>query len=164
MEINRDYMKIMREGKKQLLHGNLPMRDEEQDKYIIRYDIGKIFVWCILAITCLGIWLGLVWLFTCTDDANAQELTPQMGVYGEINHIADSIYLAEGGSKTRHPYGILGKWHKSPRTICINTIKHQLKRWNGKGDFIVFLGKTYSPPNINPNWVRLVKYFMRKEK
>jgi hypothetical protein len=22
------------------------------------------------------------------------------------------------------------------------------------------LGKTYSPPNINPNWVRLVKYFL----
>lgn len=76
----------------------------------------------------------------------------------DIERLADAIYRAE--NSRGHPYGIMKKYaHTSPRQACINTIKHKLRRWNGQGDFIVFLGQTYSPPAINPNWVRLVKYF-----
>ena len=72
--------------------------------------------------------------------------------------LANAIYKAEGGTKTKWPYGIKHHYkHTTARKACINTINHRLKLWNGQGDFIVYLGQTYSPPLINPNWVRMVK-------
>lgn len=77
--------------------------------------------------------------------------------------IANAIYKTEGGAHTHHPYGVMKKFnHTSPRQACMNTINSARKRWDGNGDFIVFLGKTYSPPSINPNWVRLTNYFLKK--
>lgn len=84
--------------------------------------------------------------------------------------IADAIYLAEGGAKTRHPYGILKKFKTTtPRQACINTIAHA-KRDYVSGDFIEFLGNRYAPVgadndpnNLNKNWVKNVKYFLTKE-
>jgi len=75
------------------------------------------------------------------------------------SQIADAIFHTENSKS--HPYGIMIKC-KNPRQVCLNTIHHARQRWNGKGDFIVFLGKTYSPPEINPNWVRLVKFFLKR--
>jgi hypothetical protein len=64
----------------------------------------------------------------------------------DIEKLANAIYKAEGGEKTKHPYGILAKYKKTtPRQACINTIKSNLKRWNGKGDFILYLSRTYAP-------------------
>ena len=87
-----------------------------------------------------------------------------------IEKLADAIYIAEGGAKTSHPYGILKKYKTTtPRQACINTIKSNPKRWNGKGDFIEFLGKTYcpvgaknDPKGLNKNWVKNVKYYYSK--
>ena len=87
-----------------------------------------------------------------------------------VERLANAIYIAEGGNKTKHPYGILAKYkHTTPRQACINTIKSALKRYNKqgvKGDFIAFLGKTYCPvgakndPNgLNKNWVKNVKHY-----
>lgn len=60
--------------------------------------------------------------------------------------IANAIYQAEGGAKTKHPYGILAKYKTTtPRQACINTIKHARRDWDGKGDFIAFLGSRYCP-------------------
>jgi len=79
-----------------------------------------------------------------------------------VELLANAIYKAENSKS--HPYGIMQVYkHTTPRQACINSIKHRLKEWNGQGDFIVFLGLSYSPPDINPNWVRLVKYFYAKE-
>ena len=79
--------------------------------------------------------------------------------------LANAIYRAEN-SKT-FPYGIMHHYkHTTPRQACLNSIKSAERRYK-RGDFIVFLGQTYSPPAINPNWVRLVKYFLahpRKDK
>ena len=92
--------------------------------------------------------------------------------YAGVNYtneqIADAIYLAEGGSKTRHPYGILTKYKTTtPRQACINTIEHARKDWDGKGDFIDFLGSRYcpvgasnDPTNLNKHWIRNVNYFL----
>lgn len=82
--------------------------------------------------------------------------------------IVKAIWYAEGGANTKHPYGILKKYkHTTPRQACINTVNHAIKDWNGKGDFIVFLGNRYcpvgtanDPTNLNKNWVRNVKYFL----
>lgn len=85
-----------------------------------------------------------------------------------IEKLASSIYKAEGGEKTRFPYGIKSVKCSSKaecKKICINSIKNNIKRYkesNQKGDFIEFMGRRYSPPDKNPNWVRLVTYFYNK--
>ena len=80
------------------------------------------------------------------------------------DQIADAIYIAEGGAKTNHPYGILARYKTTtPRQACLNTIKSARKRYaayTGSDDFITFLGRTYCPPEAHPlnrNWVKNVK-------
>ena len=89
----------------------------------------------------------------------------------DIDRLANAIYKAEGGARTKHPYGILAKYKTTtPRQACINTIKSNLKRWNGKGDFIDALGKVYcpigasnDPKGLNKNWTRNVKHFYNNQ-
>lgn len=89
-----------------------------------------------------------------------------------FDSVADAIYKAEGGVKTRHPYGILAKYkNTTPRQACLNTIAHAYRDWDGKGDFIEFLGNRYAPigvandpTNLNKNWIKNVKYFLEKRK
>jgi len=91
------------------------------------------------------------------------------GARAEVNveKLADAIYKAEGGSKTSHPYGILKKYKTTtPRQACINTINHALRDWDGRGDFIIFLGNRYcpvgaenDPTGLNKNWIGNVRYF-----
>jgi len=84
-----------------------------------------------------------------------------------VEKLADSIFIAEGGTKTRHPYGILTKYKvTTPRQACINTINHAIRDWDGSGDFIVFLGSRYcpigaenDPTGLNKNWVKNVRYY-----
>ena len=83
----------------------------------------------------------------------------------DVNRLANAIYKAEN-SKT-HPYGILTHYkHTTPRQACINTINHALRDWNGKDDFIVFLGSRYcpisaknDPTGLNKNWVKNVRWW-----
>jgi hypothetical protein len=87
--------------------------------------------------------------------------------------IAHAIYKAEGGSKTKYPYGI-----KSINThgnkeyahkICLNTIRNNRIRFIKQDkykDFIEFLGSRYCPTTIrneyylNKNWVKNVRWFL----
>jgi len=102
--------------------------------------------------------LGLMILIFWSKSGHTEEIP-------SVEVIASAIWQAEGGNRTSHPYGILSHYHHTTaHQACINTIRHRLRQWNRRGDFIVFLGETYSPPRINPNWVRLVKYFLSKEK
>lgn len=86
-----------------------------------------------------------------------------------VDKLANAIYMAEGGSKTRHPYGILKRYKvTTPRQACINTINSNYKRWvkaGKRGDFIEYLGRTYcpigaknDPTGLNKNWVKNVRY------
>ncbi len=81
--------------------------------------------------------------------------------------LCEAIHKAEGNDN----YGILAHYkHTSYRQACLNTIRHSRQRYvatHQKGDFIVFLSKTYCPigasndPNgLNKNWVKNVKYFL----
>lgn len=86
-----------------------------------------------------------------------------------VSKLADAIYLAEGGAKTSHPYGILQHYkHTSARQACINTIKHAMRDYRS-GDFISFLGSRYCPVGCdndvgtNKYWIKNVKYFYYKE-
>ena len=83
------------------------------------------------------------------------------------NQIADAIYKAENSKA--HPYGIKSiDTHgnkDNARKICLNSIKNAKARWakaGSKGDFISFMGQRYSPPAINPNWVKLVHWFLNQ--
>lgn len=125
-------------------------------------DLWKRAKWYVIPAVILTILLGFVVL------AHAQVVTPMPAYSNE--QIADAIYLAEGGSKTNHPYGILAKYkHTTPRQACINTIKHARRDWDGQGDFITFLGNRYcpvgaknDPQGLNKNWIKNVKYFLNK--
>ena len=89
------------------------------------------------------------------------------------NAIADAIYVAEGGKKTRFPYGISAKKsgiqtkdEADARKICINTIGHAYNDWkakNSKGDFIDFLSLRYCPEN-HIHWAKMIKSIMAKQK
>lgn len=79
---------------------------------------------------------------------------------GDANKIADAIYLAEGGKKTRFPYGIKSIKTSHPRNVCITTIQHSYAYWTGRGSFIDFLSYTYCPFEDRETWVKNVKWFL----
>ena len=79
-----------------------------------------------------------------------------------VNKIVDAIYLAEGGDKTRYPYGIKSvPCHSLSdcRRIAENTVRNNHKRWiasDKSKEFIYFLADRYCPPSVDPignrNW------------
>lgn len=88
------------------------------------------------------------------------------------DRLANAIYKAEGGAKTRHPYGILAKYkHTTPRQACINTIKHAWRDWESGKDvrghgYLEFLRDRYcpigaknDPGGLNKHWLRNVRAF-----
>jgi hypothetical protein len=95
----------------------------------------------------------------------------------EVNSIANAIFRSE--NSLHHPYGIMIKTD-NPRMVCINTINHAWRDFEG-GEartgcndlqlnnplgckvslpFIQFLGKKYCPPSIDNkgfhNWTNNV--------
>ena len=92
----------------------------------------------------------------------------------DIDALANAIYKAENSPK--HPYGILRDYclPNDPdgqcRKGCLQTIQKRLRLWNGQGDFIAYLSKSYAPINaandptgLNRNWIRNVSYFYNQE-
>jgi hypothetical protein len=50
---------------------------------------------------------------------------------------------------------------------CAATIVKNRARWDGRGDFIEYLGSRYCPADAHPlnrNWVRVVKYWLDRQK
>lgn len=88
----------------------------------------------------------------------------------QANQLADAIYVVEGGSKTKHPYGIKSVKTKDPRAVCIKTIQNNHNRWlkaNKPGKFLDFLANRYCPvagknltiseKKCNKNWLPNLK-------
>lgn len=113
----------------------------------------------------------------CHQPAHAIESSPQAidpqalaALRLHVEYSNDQIVEAIGRAEDSKafPYGIMVKYkHTTPRQACLNTIQHARIRWidaGRPGDFIVYLGRTYSPPDVNPEWVRLVRYFLRHPK
>jgi len=104
-------------------------------------------------------------LMILTATANAEplkaSLQPEM-----VNRIVDAIYRAEGGAKTKYPYGIKSVRCTTPSTcrkICENTVRNNYKRWlktDRSMPFLYFLADRYCPPSVdldgNKNWKRNV--------
>lgn len=120
--------------------------------------------------------LALAFLFGFLSIAECQELNfktvKERDIY--FNKVADAIFRAEGGYKTKHPYGILKKYKKtSPRQACLNTIRSKYLAWKSiegpKAPFLEYLASKYAPigvandpTNLNKNWLNNVRYFMAK--
>jgi hypothetical protein len=112
------------------------------------------------------LFLALVSLFETQVVGGVVEWMPE--------HIAQAIYKAEGGEKTRYPYGIKSvkaKNAEDARRICLNTIRRAMGDWYDQGRyrhacFITYLSLRYCPPRVDPvgnrNWVKNVKFFLRK--
>lgn len=84
----------------------------------------------------------------------------------DAGRLADAIYRAEGGAKTRHPYGICSVRVQSAahaREVCLRTIRRRHGEWDGRGCFIQSLASTYCPHSVDPrgnlNWVQNVRRF-----
>lgn len=78
-----------------------------------------------------------------------------------VDRLADAIWMAEGVN-SRHTYGVMQQFsNTTPRQACINTIRHAMDDWNGRGCFVAFLAGRYCPPSVDPvghrRWVRNVK-------
>jgi hypothetical protein len=109
----------------------------------------------IIPVVCIIAALFLLTMFLVA--VHAQEI--------DVEKLATAIYYAEGGARTNYPYGILTKYKTTtPRQACINTINHALKDWDGRGDFISFLGSRYcpvgaanDPRGLNRNWISNVR-------
>lgn len=84
--------------------------------------------------------------------------------------IVAAIYRAEGGAKTRYPYGIksiVTTNEAHAKRICENTVANNYIRWQKAGktnEFINFLGNRYcpigakdDPTGLNRNWIKNVK-------
>lgn len=124
----------------------------------------KNIILCILVLIYCAIWLiGLCALI----NAHAAEFTDE--------EIVKAIYLAEGGAKTRHPYGILTKYKTTtPRQACFNTVKNQRKRHakhNCGKEFLACLrdrycplGASNDPQNLNRFWLKNVKFYLVRAK
>jgi hypothetical protein len=91
-----------------------------------------------------------------------------------FDRLADAIWWAEGGEKTRFPYGVkilvAGVYHpaENPRATCLAIIRRQHKRWASVGrpdDFVFFLSQTYCPPTAdwrgNLNWRNNVRFYLK---
>ena len=95
-------------------------------------------------------------------------------VYGATNEaIAQAIYQAEGAELAVKPYGILSvpcDSKESCKVICLNTIRNQRVRHSNHEcglSYLECLQKRYAPleaHKLNRNWLRLVNYFLNKEK
>lgn len=141
MKINKEYMDVMRTGCK--IERSL-YRKQNNSAWIL-FIVGLLF-----------------FLLLGTALSFATELPSD-------ERIADAIYKAENSKA--HPYGIMVKYkHTTPRQACINTIRHAKRDWDGKGDFIVFLGNRYAPigvkndpTGLNKNWIKNVRYFLDKQ-
>ena len=107
----------------------------------------------------------LLFCFCCTT--KAEEFEPVM--------ICNAIFHAEGGAKAEYLYGIRSVHYadfKEARQICLNTVRNNRKRWlkAGKpGDFLSFLASKYcpvgasnDPKGLNKNWLKNVRYWLKK--
>lgn len=92
--------------------------------------------------------------------------------------MARAIYLAEGGNKTRFPYGIKSlsvSDRNTARTICLKAIDRHWKLWSDDGQpggfprgFVIAMATHWCPMKTDSightNWIRNVCWFLEHEK
>ena len=73
--------------------------------------------------------------------------------------VVQAIYVVEGGTHTKFPYGIKSIHTTNPRQVCLNTVNHALRDYSlhhVDRAFIYFLSERYCPSSCDPvghkNW------------
>lgn len=84
-----------------------------------------------------------------------------------FERLADSIYHAEGGAVTRHPYGVMRRrLFEHPRAACLRICHERYSSWNGRGSFLVWLAARYCPQSSDPighsRWIVNVRSIYRR--
>lgn len=107
-------------------------------------------------------------LLLCAVQASA---TPPMPA-GFEQRMADAIWIAEGGSKTRWPYGVKSVKVSSvaeARRVTVNSVRNNWVRWHAAGKpepFVQFMARRWCPPSADPvghrNWVKNVNYSLKR--
>ena len=133
-----------------------PPKDYEVLKQFNWWKFFAIISWILLVI------VVYLWLFL--PDIEAQEISWHK--FSDIQ-IVQAIYKAENSVK--YPYGIKSiNTHGNKeyaRKICLQSVVNGRARWIKAGrplDLITCIGLRYSPPKENPNWVKLVRYFLNE--
>lgn len=135
----------------------------------------------IIAGICFLLMAILFLIFLFAPMAHAQVMQPARENWTD-KQIVSAIYLAEGGSRAKYPYGIRSvkcETKKECKKICENTVRNNRHRYNHvekssdrnvKGDFLSFLGRHYAPvgakndpSGFNRNWLKNVMFFLRRD-
>ncbi len=90
-----------------------------------------------------------------------------------LNRYVDAIYIAEGGPKTKYPYGIKSikvSGIAEAKRVCQNTVRNNHRRWvaaGSPGEFTVFLARRYCPPSVDPaghtNWIYNINKILKND-
>ena len=129
-------------------------------KKIIWHRVAMVWAVCILVIVGSSVLLAKS---AHADGMTESELDGHMQNY--YNQVVDAIYLAEGGAKTRHPFGILSvkcEGYDECREVCYRTVRNNYHRWikaGRQGDYVQFLANRYcpvgadnDPRGLNKHW------------
>ena len=89
----------------------------------------------------------------------------------DFGKIVDAIWVIEGGTRAKVPYGILSVKCSSKeecRRICFNTVRNNFRRWEKAGrpgQYLDFLADRYCPSSVDPvgnrNWKSNIKRMVR---
>lgn len=129
------------------------------------------------------IWIMVMWLMR-GDGENGDEKARVMGkepmrhsyrcdrvgtVVGDdewVGLVVRAIWVAEGGGRTRYPYGVKSvkvRGVDEAREVCERTVRNNLRRWReggSRGGALEYLGNVYCPEREdregNRNWKRNV--------
>lgn len=107
-------------------------------------------------------------LLLSSSTAYAQEV--------DFNRVVDSIYKVEGGSHTRHPFGVLSvkcKGYDECRAVCYRTVRNNYRRWKNAGNpgsFLKYLqsryaptkGATNDPRHMNSVWLKNMEFWYNR--
>ena len=121
-------------------------------------------------------WLIILILICLPTNAYAQLCPAKEYTNAEI---CQAIFLAEGGNKTKYPYGIRSvtcETKEECKRVCLNTVRNNRVRFKQYGfkrhkTYLDFLASRYAPTTgnlrpaekkLNVNWLSNVRYFLEK--
>lgn len=152
------------------------MTDYSQLDTTVKVRWGRVaLVWVLL----VGWFVGVTAFMGGCTPAEAGELMTRTELDAHMdnyyNQVVDAIYLAEGGAKTRHPFGILSvkcNGYVDCREVCYRTVRNNYHRWidSGRiGEYLQFLANRYCPvgaendkTGLNRHWLGNVSKFIER--
>lgn len=147
---------------------------DENDYLRMRRERKAYLVYFAIVIAIVVFWSVILMSIRGCAVASTVINEPNIAGYS-LNQWCHAIYLAEGGSHTRHPYGVLAHYrHTTPLEACQNTVRH---KWHDylkltvqtrqEVTFLNYLTNKYCPVGCdndigtNKNWSKNVNYWLK---